>query len=152
MQLTSTVVTIFSLAAATLTSGAAIGPRREWKDEAVTTHGNTLCNTQTHANIDNISSSVDRIIEQDPNRMYGQDLQITGKKNVDGSDPGIMLKIEGTSEKVSIKRIKYLIGHMATDGHIGRCGAISLAWPDHDPMRQHGWLKIDYTGDVKTEV
>ncbi|KAI1493510.1 hypothetical protein F5X96DRAFT_666719 [Biscogniauxia mediterranea] len=148
MQLTTTF--IFSLAAATLTSGATI-VARDWKEKAITTHGHPLCRTQTNANIDDISASVDRIIQDDPNRTYGQDVQITGKRNVGGSDPGIMLKIEGSSEKIGIQKIKYLIGQMATEGKIGRCGAISLAWPSKDPMRSHGWLKIDYTGKVTVE-
>ncbi|KAI1504543.1 hypothetical protein F5X99DRAFT_405899 [Biscogniauxia marginata] len=148
MKFTATFVTIASLAAASLSSAAAIDPRTaDWQLEAVSKHGHPLCKTQTHANLDDISRNVDKIIASDPDRSYGQGEQITGKRNVGGSDPGIMLKLEGTSEKITIKRVKELLGEFSKND-INRCGAISIQYPK-GPMVNYGWLKMDYTGKVE---
>ncbi|KAI5926231.1 hypothetical protein F4810DRAFT_725950 [Camillea tinctor] len=153
MKFLSTFVAVLSLGAATLTSAGAISPRRDanWKDKAVTsTAEDPLCSTQNFANINNIMESVDRIILRDPERKYPQEVVITGKRNVQGLRPGIDLRIHGTQELTPIKRIKELLMEMPKHG-IMRCGAISLAWPNQEPMSKHGWLQIDYTEDVKIQ-
>ncbi|CAJ2509491.1 Uu.00g145170.m01.CDS01 [Anthostomella pinea] len=157
MKITAAFVTSV-LAFVTASSATAISARvsqAEWSLESVTAKSaNALCKTQSHANLGDISENVDMIIASSPGRMYGQDEQIAGKRDAGGSSPGIMIKIQGTTTEYPIEHIKYLLNGFHLNG-INRCGAISMEYntslpaDQNDAMVKHGWLKMDYTGDVE---